>query len=286
MSAIIPNNENINTTKKKKMLISIIYHHPGLGSNRFRYLYTILENFMKNYTDYYCVVSVETNSRESVSEIMNTFYNDILMFKIKIKIHKGLTHPYNLAKMHRKLFFKEINNYDYFMYIEDDMFIPYKNFQDYIQKYDIFQEWNKSSHQKPQYIPGFVRVETMNNEWYNTDNSVIQVIKPNDVIKIADRNFIMINNPYHAFWILSQETLKSAICNNPNRFIAVKDDMYIREKMASFPREELQYTQLVELDESYKIKNTCYAQHLGNNYVNSSGGFGSIKINDLVKIEA
>jgi hypothetical protein len=169
------------------------------------------------------------------------------------------------------------------MYIEDDMFVSYENFKDYIEKYHIFKEWNKTS--QVQYIPGFVRIETMNNELYNTDNANIQTIKMSDIIRINDRNFITITNPYHAFWILSREELKCAINNDPNRFIAVPDDRYIREKMASFPRQELKYVPIVELDDNYKIKETCYAQHLGNNYVNSLGGFGSIKINDLIEID-
>lgn len=182
-------------------------------------------------------------------------------------VHHSLQHPWHLTWMHRRHFKEEIENYDWFMYVEDDMDIPFEAFEEYTKTFHSL--W------KLHYVPSFVRLEEFNNKYYVTDVTSSQAKQP--IITIEGKDYISLTQPYHAFWIMPQKELKETMTKN---FVRAE---LSRENAASYPMWELKRTPLVRI-ENGKISPLSYSYHLANNYAPfPNTPFGKIEINDLLK---
>jgi hypothetical protein len=258
------------------LLICISFH---FQENRFFYLKKIIENFLQYKVK--IKIIIETNSFETVNLIKENFKNEFEK-TLFLKIHENLIHPHYLTWMHRKIMNENLENFSHFMYIEDDIFLPFENYQDYLIKLDYL--W-------PNYIPSFVRLEQKDETYYNADAISVTKIKNKDILSINNKKFILLNNPYHGFWIMTQEILKKY--KLPNFTI---DQKWIRESAASYglspgnhpsacwKSPDIQKKGLVEIVD-YKISSKCYSYHLPNNYINNNSKFGKIKLENIIKIQ-
>ena len=229
----------------ESLLVCIAYYNT-LSDN---YLKIIIERF-KSYNMNIHII-VDTNSNINLNIDAEVFvYN--------------LNHPYHLTWMHRKHFLDNINNYDWFMYMEDDMDVPFENFEMYMENFKLL--W-------PNYIPSFVRVEKFNDKEFNSDNLSRQI--PH-IFKIKDKKFTTIGNAYHAFWIMSKNELKETMIDNFVRY------EISRETAASYPTWELNKIPLLMM-ENNQISSLCYSYHLSNKYAASPDSpFGKIEMNNLL----
>jgi hypothetical protein len=177
-----------------------------------------------------------------------------------------LKHPYSLTYTHRNHFVNNIHKYDWFMYVEDDMDVPWENFKNYMENFYLLY---------PNYIPSFVRIEEFKGKKFVTDCTEQQELLP---IKIGEKNFIALKQPYHAFWIMPKKELKETLTTNFNRL-----DTH-REMAASYPMWELKKIALVQLGENGQVSPLCYSYHLPNNYAEfPNTPFAKIEINQLIK---
>ena len=182
-------------------------------------------------------------------------------------VHNNLQHPWHLTWMHRKHFKEQIDNYDWFMYVEDDMDVPFDAFEEYVDNFAYL--W------KLKYVPSFVRLEEFNGKYYVTDVTSSQANQP--IINISGKEYISLTQPYHAFWIMPQKELKETMTKS---FVRTE---LSRENAASYPMWELKRTPLVRI-ENGKISPLSYSYHLANNYAPfPNTPFGKIEINDLLK---
>ena len=182
-------------------------------------------------------------------------------------VHSNLQHPWHLTWMHRKHFKEEIDNYDWFMYVEDDMDVPFECFEEYTKNFETL--WNLH------YVPSFVRLESFNDKYYVTDVTSSQNKQP--IITIEEKDYVSLTQPYHAFWIMPQKQLKETMTKN---FVRTE---LSRENAASYPMWELKYTPLVRV-ENGKISPLSYSYHLANNYAPfPNTPFGKIEIDNLLK---
>jgi hypothetical protein len=215
-------------------------------------------------------IVVDTNTDVTIQFADNDFHNEIESGSIEFCVHKNLEHPSHLTWMHRNHIRDNISQYDVFMYTEDDMDVPFKNFLDYLSKF--WDLW-------PYYVPSFVRIEKNDNgELYNTDNEKVNLITKEKIIKIQGKSFVALESSYHAFWILPKEILE--------QYLYIFNRVSSSQEMAaSFDWYDLDKTGLVELTNDYKVSNVCYSYHLPNTYVNNSSfGYGKIKMDELIQI--
>lgn len=228
-----------------KILVCIASHD---CKNRLAYLLPVLNN-LKSYPEKVDII-IDTNDSIDIEGV--SVYNH------------NLLHPYHLTWCHRKHIKDNLLLYDWFVYQEDDMLIPYENFHNYTENFNLL--WDK-------YVPSFVRIEKYNNKEYITD--VTSHHKKSDIICLHDKKWIHLSNPYHAFWIMPKQAIINTITKNFERFETW------RELAASYPMWELKRIPLVMIEDD-NISKKCYSYHLPNNYASFQGTpFGKIEINKL-----
>lgn len=238
-----------------KLLVCIAAHY---APERIKYLERVLEELKT----YQCEVSIIIDSNAEIPN--HTSF-----------VHKDLQHPFHLTQMHRQHFKDYITNfsfdqteYDWFMYIEDDMLLPWENFLSYTEK--LPKLW-------PGYVPSFIRIEEKDGGQYISDVTDRQQA---NFIWIDNRPFIALPFPqhYHAFWIAPQWVLKQTINED---FTKLHDS---RERSASYLMWELHKKGLLEVenrDGKFQIKEDCYSWHLPNNYIDSDMKNGKIKVKEI-----
>lgn len=229
----------------KDLLICIPFHQ-AFDIKRTRIL---LDNIGAYTFKYGCSVDIIIDTNES--PFVGITKNSI----VEIFEHKTLAHPFHLTSFHRQHFKDNIENYKNFMYIEDDMLLPYQNYLSYLEKFRFL--W-------PGFVPSFVRIEKKDTIEYISDIPERHNLTKN-IIEINGRIFTSFKFPhnYHAFWIMPQKELRESMTED---FTTLSD---FREKNASYPSWQLHKPPLVELekiDGKYFIKKDCYSYHLPNNY--------------------
>lgn len=237
-------------TKQNNLLVCICHHFDIKKLS-------ILKQTILNYFSYDINTSIviDTNDRQLLNYIKETP-------SLTIKIHEQLNHPYDLAGMHRQTMSLLKDDYDYFMYAEDDMVLPFKNFIEYFNNfYDLY---------KINAVPSFIRIETCNGIEYVLD--VIEQQKNRPIIKINGKTFINLTHPYHAFWILPQKELKQSLTPKFVEQYCIGDAN--REFMASYVMWTLNKTPYV-LVENNEISKLSYSYHISNTYINSNSNIYS-----------
>jgi hypothetical protein len=226
---------------------------------RITYINTIIES-ANNYeieTD----IFIHTNNPNLQVTNLNAYTNG----KLEIVYH-DLTHihPYFLTWFSRDLLYKQRNNYDIFMYIEDDILVPYKAIAYWLEYSDKCIEMN--------FNLGFVRIEIENGEEYITDVLRTQL----DTIIIVNNILYCVNNknPYCAFWIYNKKEF-NAFANSKNysldSYIVYNYEKYyqIREISAfgwNVPGINHYKNTLIPIVNN-KLIGDCKIYHMPNNYV-------------------
>lgn len=236
-----------------KLLVCIAAHY---APDRLQYLQKVLDELRTYQCEVDIIIDCNTNN-----------YN-VILSDYKIYTHGSFSHPFHLTQIHRSHFKRELNNYDWFMYLEDDILLPWENFLSYTQKFPLM--W-------PDYVPSFIRIEEKDGEQYISDVTDRQHAK---LIFIDGRAFINLPFPqhYHAFWIAPQWVLKQTINDD---FTKLHDS---RERAASYLMWELHKKGLLEIENrggKFHIKKDCYSWHLPNNYIDSGMKNGKIKVEEL-----
>jgi hypothetical protein len=195
-------------------------------------------------------------------------------------VHTNLQHGFHLVWCHRDYILKHVDEYDLFLYQEDDLLIPFGNIVDCWEKLNMWESSHpQSSH--PRYTPSFRRVEWNGGEYTVVDTQQ-QVVKSSDIIELSDvygvkRRYISPDYPYSACWILDQKSVKGAINDLFN------SRSVFREHAASLPLGPpphhaysfddntslgfLNRKPLLEIDCNNKIVATSIIYHLPNKYI-------------------
>ena len=247
----------------EKILICICFHYTEDGV---QYLKDVLNNCLSYPMD--VDIIIDTNEDNEIAYQFREFHN------IAVAYHTKLEHPYHLTWQHRVHMAELIDEYDYFMYLEHDMLVPYQNFVEYTKNFKLL--YHKG------FVPSFIRVEGANSKQYVTD-----LLGPqNDVfsVNIDGKVFANLTQPYHAFWIMPQGELHDAIKSVENIFKTpfYAPDAINRELAASFPMWQLGKVPLVLLDGD-RISPLCYSYHTTNNYAKDSNHpHAKIELDNLI----
>jgi hypothetical protein len=193
--------------------------------------------------------------------------NQNVSLDAKVYVH-NLEDPYYLTWMHRKHFVDNIDDYDYFMYVEDDMMVPYEAFNEYTSNFDTLWELGC--------VPSFIRIEQYDKKEFVTDITHLQSV---DLVTINGKHYSTLLQPYHAFWIMPKKQLKESLTSD---FIRVS---MCREDAASYPVRDLQKKPMVRIEDN-QVSRLCFSYHLANNYAsNPNTDFGKIEVKDMLKFK-
>lgn len=135
--------------------------------------------------------------------IINSNIDKDLGNDVKCLVGRPYSDPSSLVFAHRKLFIDNLDNYDLFLYTEDDIIISQQNVEAFLDATRILSE-----HQ----VPGFIRYEVnYKNEPVLTDiHSCYQWISKS-VRYINSKLFAELNNKHSACYLLTKSQLAIAI---------------------------------------------------------------------------
>lgn len=171
----------------KRLLISIANY----GDSQLDYLEKVLDNFA-SYT-------------HDVTICIDTTVDLTALIKNRSKVIQRIYPPSVGTKLpfkHRKYFAQHIENYDHFLYTENDHLIPQKAI-DYIV--------SASSDIESDEIIGFVRFETKNNVRYINDFDIAHPISESHAWQQSRHIFFSPYNFHSGCYLLSKEQLYRAI---------------------------------------------------------------------------
>jgi len=231
------------------------------SEDRIKYINNIIEE--TNKYDYKTDIFIHTNI--DLQNIFNEYTNGNITI-----IYHDLTniHPFYLTWKCRELLQQQRNDYDIFMYIEDDILVPNKAIQYWLKYNKKLIEMN--------YNLGFVRIEIENNIEYITD-----ICEKFDTI--IDGYCVNNNKPYCAFWIY-----------NKNEFGKFVDSKYydinnitgydVRERSAiglhGLWTDWYKSTLIPIVDN--KLIESCKIYHMSNNYASDKNTPAKLKFYEAI----
>ncbi len=232
-----------------KLLICIAFHY---NYDRLKYLNEVVSTIKEYPHD--TKIIIDTNRSFEIPDV-------------DVVVHDELWHPFQLTWEHRKHMLTNLDNYDYFLYLEDDMKLPYEGFIEFVKNFDLL--W-------PNHVPSFIRIEKKEDEEFVADQWHPQNIDNSHRVFFDEKEFILLKQPYHAIWILPQKQLKENIKEN---FYQLSNN---REQAASYVWWDLGKIPLV-LVENKMVSRKSFVYHISNTYVNDNNMPNSrIKVKDIL----
>jgi hypothetical protein len=222
--------------------------------NRIIYINTIIDE--TNKYEYITDIFIHTNNKDLQVNSFNEYTNG----SIHVIYHDlSNIHGFYLTWKCRELLKQQKNDYDIFIYIEDDILVPYKAIKYWLKYNTKLEEMN--------YNLGFVRIEVDNN---NTEYITDLQGKYFDTIINLDNDVYCVNNknPYCAFWIYNKEQFDKFV-NSKYYDINNIVGYDIRESSAiglhGF-HTNWYFNTLIPISNN-KLNEDCRIYHLPNNYV-------------------
>ena len=239
--------------------------------NRIIYINNIIDE--TNKYEYTTDIFIHTNSIDLQEGMFNNYTNGY----IKIIYHDlANINPFYLTWKCRELLQKQQDEYDIFIYIEDDILVPYKAIKYWLEYNEKLIEMN--------YNLGFVRIEVENNIEYITD---LYGEKFDNIINLNEKKYCVNNkNPYCAFWIYNKSEFNKFVNSkyyNINNISGYK----IREQSAiglhGLNTDWYKNTLIPIINN--KLIEECKIYHMQNNYVlDKNTAFATIKFDEALKL--
>lgn len=249
-------------TQEKDLLIAISFQY---RESRVPILKLVLDNFLLEYKKLHPQVVVHTNTNATLYQLSYIGF-DRSGSDLSILVQGNLNDPFDLAWMHREYFLDRIGEFRWFLYSEDDIYIPVGTFERYMHNFYLL--W-------PQFVPAALRIEFKDGTPYLLDNN-----KPGCFfrqIKGITSKFAQFQNPYHAFWAMPAYALIDILNMTDGRpaypRIAYSKLLHYhgkqkREHAAALLTFQLRVPALVEV-EGQEIYKHALVVHLTNNYADS-----------------
>jgi len=260
-------------------------------TNRVIYINNIIDE--TNKYEYTTDIFIHTNFIDLKKEIFNNYTNG----NIEIIYHDlSNIHPFYLTWKCRELLQQQMNDYDIFIYIEDDILVPYKAIKYWLEYNKNLIEMN--------YNLGFVRIEVENNIEYITDlygekfdtfinlhsrateNYFSSPLCCDENMMLNEKTYCVNNkNPYCAFWIYNKDEFNKFV-NSKYYNINNIQGYYVREQSAIglHGLHTYYYKNTLIPIVNNKLIDECKIYHMPNNYViDKNNLFATIKFDEAVK---
>ena len=175
-----------------------------------------------------------------------SYQTDIVVFSnilkelgpdVEVKVGLPWKNPRSLPFAHKKLFAERANNYDLFIYSEDDTLITERHIKAFLDVTCILP-----AHK----IAGFLRyeVDMLGKKYYSTVHSHFHWI-PGSVTRIGDYSFARFTNDHSACYLLTREQLKLAI-DSGGYLVEPHDEQYgLLEAAATDPYTQCGLSKLI-----------------------------------------
>lgn len=220
-------------------------------------------------------IYIHTNNKDLKKDIFNKYTNG----NITILYH-DLTNidPCYLSWKCRDLLKKQKDDYDIFIYIEDDILVPYK----------AIKYWLKYSPEliSLNYNLGFLRIEfDQNNTEFITDLHGEQF---DTIVNLNNSNYCVNNkNPYCAFWIYTKEEFNKFVNSKYYDCVNIEgygNDYRVQSAIGLHGKKVDWYKSTLIPVINNKLLEDCKIYHMPNNYVyNNYTLFATIKFDDCIK---
>ena len=236
--------------------------------DRIVYINTIIDE--TNKYEYTTDIFIHTNNINVQEGMFTTYTNG----NIKIIYHDlSNIHPFYLTWKCRDLL-QQQHEYDIFIYIEDDILVPFKAIQYWLEYNEQLIDMN--------YNLGFVRIEVENKIEYITD---LYGEKLDTIINLNNKTYCINNkNPYCAFWIYNKNEFNKFV-NSPYYNIDTIVGYDTREKSAiglHGVHTSWYKNTLIPIINN-KLIEDCKIYHMPNNYVlNKNTPFATIKFDEAL----
>jgi hypothetical protein len=191
--------------------------------------------------------------------------------------------PFYLPSLTRKLLKEQSNDYDIFIYVEDDILIPKETIKYWLQYKDIVIKNN--------FNLGFIRIEIDNKgDEYTTDichsldmTNLGYLTK--QIVIDTDKYIINDKNPYCAFWIYDKQEFNNFI-NSKYYDINNVTGYDIRAVVAIGLHgvETKWYKGTIIPIKENQLVNECKVYHLPNNYVHRKGHWICLLFNEVLRV--
>lgn len=254
----------------------ICVHIPFYVDNNLKKKIILLNRVCKNYLKIspHLKIFVHTNkiikkNSKRINYIFHNFESD---------------HPYKLTWKCRKLMFFQRNDYEIFIFGEDDIVFSKNNFKYWLKYKDICIKNN--------FNLGFLRVEInkKNNSLYSSD----QIRRIKYYASLNGKNFGKLENTYCSFWIYDKNEFKEFIKTRYWRFdwkwYTLSGILLIREMAAvGWHGEDMnglfmnRYVASIIPIINYNLDKNSFIRHISNKYANAPAGlFGTLKVKEIL----
>jgi hypothetical protein len=255
--------------RKASLLVHIAFH---FVPHRWQYLERVLTGLSEFELDRVQVV-VDSNTSDVLHRIASLPLPRHC--QVRVDVHPTLTHPFDLTWAHRKHMANSLALFDYFMYLEDDIYVPWRTFDAWLRRSDSVSRMG--------FIHGFLRVET-DHAGLPRSTDWRRPIRCPAIFEIDSVKYIRPEAFYQACWIYSRSTMQ--------RFVAM--DAWTRgfHKWSSVTRGHrhlggLNLTRefsafgmacatpgrpriVLPLDDQGRVPSDAWVWHLPNNYAQGS----------------
>ncbi len=237
----------------------------------------LIEKILKDYIGTWNVRKVDlfVYSNTDRAKILDQFQTELISISYRF-YDFTYEDPRLLVWKCRPVIQAQKEDYDIFIYIEDDIGIPFETLQ-------YWWEWKDSLHIKKKDV-GLMLVETLNQKDLYSSN----VLAPSAYLPFSERgqSFVHLPMRYCASWIVDQKELKEFLnsvywdfhCYYPHG----------PSKWSSFPCEsagigyKLSYEHCAFPTENGKLSRKCFVYHLSNTYIQKEGTkLGKLRVEDI-----
>ena len=254
-----------------KIAYNIIFFY---NEKRIKYLLRIINEIKK--FKYETYIYIHTNIYFQLKNLIN--YD-----KLEIIIHDlSRTHPFKLTYLGKLYMRQLINNYDIFIYSEDDILIYNEAFNYWLEYKDICFD--------NQYNLGFLRIEYLDKTNIYFTDIASKFLEPK-FITLNNTKFLVNNkNPYNGCWIYDKKRMEDYIKSKYFNSVQLENTknnkkIEIRESQAfGLHNLNINYFKdtLININELNEINENCFIHHMPNNYINKKSKYGKLKISEII----
>ena len=261
------------------LLVHVAFH---FAAHRWQYLERVLAGLAEFEIDRLLVV-IDSNTNdvsERLAALSLPSHCDV-----RVDVHADLSHPFDLTWAHRRHMASALESFDYFMYLEDDIFVPWQTFDEWLRRSESVS--NRG------FIRGFLRIES-NLAGCPVASDWLRPAKRPSAIEIDGVKYIRPEWFYHACWVYSRRTMQHFVRSEAwirgfhrwssvaRRYRHARKSRYTREfaafgmACAAPGRPRI----LLPVDDSGQIPSDAWVYHLPNTYAQ---GLSSDAIDDNLR---
>jgi hypothetical protein len=253
---------------------------------------SILKNTLKSLANIDSNISIFITTNTSDINLLNLI-NELTNININIVSFVDLINPWYLTWAHKQIMREKISDFDYFLYLEDDIEVRSENFEYWIENRKLLSPLG--------FYPSFVRVEFSNylQKWVSTDNikHISISYAPRINIHNSTKQYINLSNPYQGMFLYDKELMEehlSSTTSEVNITVGLNSDLpQWGGGVAEYANIALDYTNvpsgfisrnIVRFYEKFKILDpNSFIHHLTNSYANNpKEQFGKIPLETLL----